>query len=101
MKQQAAELLKEPDTSTFTGLRDYTIMLMLLHTGIRLSELGAIQLQDVILSEKSLNIQRAKNGYGRRIPLTKHLSDVLNTYMKVRGHIEMTTSLFVTENHAS
>lgn len=97
-KQQAAKLLKAPNTSTFTGLRDYTIMLMLLHTGIRVSELGAIQLQDVILSEKSLNIQRSKNGYGRRMPLTKHLSDVLNAYMKVRGHIELTNSLFITEN---
>lgn len=71
---------------------------MFLHTGIRLSELGAIQLQDVILSEKSLNIQRSKNGYGSRMSLTKHLNDVLNAYMKTRGHIEMTNSLFVNEN---
>ena len=97
-KLQAAELLKEPDISTFTGLRDYTIMMTLLHTGIRLSELGAIQLKDVILSEKSLNIQRAKNRYGRRIPLTKQLCKVLNAYMKVRGHVEMTKRLFITEN---
>lgn len=79
-------------------MRDYAILLTFYHIGIRLSELAAIRIQDVILSEKSLNIQRAKNGYGRRIPLTKQLKDVLSAYMKVRGHIDNTDVLFVTEN---
>ncbi|MGE6487737.1 tyrosine-type recombinase/integrase [Paenisporosarcina sp. NPDC076898] len=97
-KQQVAKLLKAPDITRFTGLRDYTILLTFLHTGIRLSELAAIQIQDVILTDKSLNIQRAKNGFGRRIPLTKQLCDVLNAYMKVRGHVAKTNALFITEN---
>jgi integrase/recombinase XerD len=97
-KGQVNRLLKAPDITKFTGVRDYAIMLTFYHTGIRLSELAAIRLQDVIISEKSLNVQRAKNGYGRRIPLTKHLSNVLNAYMKVRGHVDKTDVLFISEN---
>lgn len=97
-KSQVKRLLKAPDISKFTGVRDYAIMLAFYHTGIRLSELAAIRMQDVILSEKSLNIQRAKNGYGRRIPLTKQLFTVLNSYIKARGHVENTDVLFITEN---
>lgn len=98
-KAQVRQLLSAPDVEKFTGLRDYAIMLTFYHTGIRLSELASIRVQDVILKERSLNIQRTKNGYARRIPLTKRLQAVLVTYLKVRGVVENTDVLFLTENN--
>lgn len=98
-KAQVRQLLSAPDVEKFTGLRDYAIMLTFYHTGIRLSELASIRVQDVVLKERSLNIQRTKNGYARRIPLTKRLQAVLVTYLKVRGVVENTDVLFLTENN--
>lgn len=98
-KEQVRRLLAMPDINKFTGLRDYAIMLTFYHTGIRLSELGAIRVQDVLLKDRSLNVQRTKNGYARRIPLTKRLQGVLVTYLKVRGVIEETDHLFLTEHN--
>lgn len=98
-KTQVRRLLAAPNITKFTGLRDYAILLTFYHTGIRLSELASIRVQDVLLKERALNIQRTKNGYARRIPLTKRLQGVLVTYLKVRGIVEETDYLFLTEHN--
>ena len=43
---EISRLLRQPEQTTFTGLRDYTMMLLLLETGIRISELVGIQVAD-------------------------------------------------------
>jgi len=40
-------LLAQPDTNTFTGLRDHVLLLCLLDTGLRLSEALGLRLDDV------------------------------------------------------
>jgi len=40
---QVKKLLKTADRSTFTGLRDYTMLLLMLETGMRLSELSGLK----------------------------------------------------------
>jgi integrase/recombinase XerD len=97
-KAQASKILAQPDLSTFTGLRDYAILLTFLHTGVRLSELAAINVQDVSLSEQSVNVQRTKNRYARRIPMSKRLREVLTVYMKARGIVDGEDALFLTGN---
>lgn len=93
---QLKRILAAPDISTFEGLRDLTIMTMFADTGIRLSELAAITVQDVILSDRSINLQRTKNRYARRVPLTKRLRAILKVYMRVRGVPDNTDALFIT-----
>lgn len=97
-KSQAAKIIAQPDLSTFTGLRDYAILLTFLHTGVRLSELGAINVQDVSLAERAINVQRTKNRYARRIPMSKRLREVLTVYMKARGVVDGEDALFLTGN---
>lgn len=97
-KAQSDKLLAQPDLTRFTGLRDYAILLTFLHTGVRLSELASIDMQDVSLAEGAVNVQRTKNRYARRIPMTKRLREVLTVYMKARGIIEGEDALFVTEH---
>lgn len=96
-KAQAAKVIAQPDLSTFTGLRDYTILLTFLHTGIRLSELTAINVQDVSLAERVVNVQRTKNRYARRIPMSKRLREVLAVYLQARGTVAGEDALFLTE----
>lgn len=94
-KAQLKRLLASPNVATFEGLRDLTMMLVFSDTGIRLSELQAIRISDIIFTDNALNVQRTKNGYARRIPLTKRLGDVLRLYLKVRGTDDPHALLFV------
>ncbi|WP_268876663.1 tyrosine-type recombinase/integrase [Niallia circulans] len=95
-KRQLKKLLDVPDTTTFIGLRDLAIMLTLAHTGIRLTELTSLRVQDVSFDDKgAINIQHAKNRYARRIPLTKRLKVVLKSYITERGVLD-NDSLFIT-----
>jgi integrase/recombinase XerD len=94
-KQQLKRLLDAPDLTTFLGLRDLAIMLTFAHTGIRLTELASLRLQDISFDGKgAINVQRAKNRYARRIPLTQRLKAVLKAYIQERGTID-TDILFI------
>lgn len=95
-KSQLKRLLDVPNISTFEGLRDLAVMIMLADTGVRISELAAIKVGDVVFSERSVNIQRTKNRYARRIPLTKRLQAVLKAYVTTRGVNGETDVLFIT-----
>jgi integrase/recombinase XerD len=48
-QEEVEALLRQPDTSGFIGLRDHTFMLLLLDTGIRLSEALGLRVSDVDL----------------------------------------------------
>ncbi|MFJ5713709.1 tyrosine-type recombinase/integrase [Neobacillus sp. NPDC093127] len=94
-KRQLKLLLDAPDVTTFIGLRDLAVMLTFAHTGIRLTELTSLRIQDVSFDGKgAVNIQRAKNRYARRIPLTKRLRAVLKAYIEERGALD-TDILFI------
>nr|WP_071460761.1 tyrosine-type recombinase/integrase [Bacillus mediterraneensis] len=95
-KRQLKMLLDAPDVTTFAGLRDLAMMLTLAHTGIRLTELVNLRVQNVSFDEKgAINVQYTKNRYARRIPLTERLKAVLKAYMQERGVLH-TDALFIT-----
>ncbi|MGG3622829.1 tyrosine-type recombinase/integrase [Bacillus gobiensis] len=93
--KQLRQLLNAPDKRTFTGLRDYTYMLLLLETGIRLSESAGILLEDVKLSEGTIFIRETKNHFHRYVPIQSMMKEQLRRYMKIRGTSE-SDHLFVT-----
>ncbi len=45
--EQLQKLLSQPNRSTFTGYRNYIMMLVMLDTGMRLKELAALQIKDI------------------------------------------------------
>lgn len=93
--KQLRQLLGAPDRRTFTGLRDYTYMLLLLETGIRLSESAGILVEDVKLSEGMLFIRNTKNHFHRYVPIQAKMREQLRRYLRIRGTCE-TEHLFVT-----
>ncbi|WP_026575964.1 tyrosine-type recombinase/integrase [Bacillus sp. UNC438CL73TsuS30] len=100
-KRQLKRLLDAPDTTSFIGLRDLAVMLTLAHTGIRLTELTSLRVQDVSFEGKGeINVQRAKNRYGRRIPLTARLRTVLRAYIEERGVLDHDSLFINVENHS-
>ncbi|WP_063892674.1 tyrosine-type recombinase/integrase [Paenibacillus sp. Leaf72] len=90
---QMKSLLNAPNRSTFTGLRDYTIMLTLLDTGIRISELEGISLHHVNWSDRTVKVY-GKGRKERLVPISRALEKALRNYTEVRGVLDC-DSLFV------
>lgn len=81
---QIRKLLSIPDKKTFTGLRDYTLMLLLLDTGLRLSEISGLLVSDINFSEGYIKVL-GKGGRERTVPLQGKLKRALKNYLAHRG----------------
>lgn len=93
--KQLRQLLNAPNMRTFTGQRDYTFMLLILETGIRLNEAAGILVDDVKLAEGQIFIRNTKNHFHRYVPIQEKMKEQLRRYLKLRGTCE-TDHLFVT-----
>lgn len=78
--------------NTFVGVRDITIFMLMLDTGIRLSELVGIKVNDIRGNE--LIIRETKNLNERSVYLSKKTIQQLNIYLRLRGKLD-TEYLFV------
>lgn len=97
-REQIREILKQPDLKMFVGLRDYTIMLTLLETGVRVRELTDIKINDVRFEDSQILID-GKNGENRLVPFQTQTARVLKHYIKARGRSE-SPYLFITVDDA-
>jgi integrase/recombinase XerD len=99
-KDQMIQLLNQPNRDSFTGFRDYTIMMILLETGLRISECIALEMDDINLKEQEIRVKLGKGRKARRVPIQKTCIQVLKKYIVERGDAE-TNSLFVNIDHGS
>jgi integrase/recombinase XerD len=86
-EEQVAAILSQPDVNTFTGLRDQTIMLVLLDTGMRLMELSLMQVSDIDLADGTIRIPSGKGRKPRIVPFQKTCQYQLNRYLQERGEL--------------
>lgn len=93
-------LLSVPDKTRFVGFRDYAMMLLLLDTGVRVSELVGIKLADIRMSDNELIIVSGKGGKNRRVYVSPKTREALKKYLRVRGDIPGVPNLFVTTENA-
>lgn len=93
-RAQLKALLDVPDRATFTGYRDYVAMLIMLDTGVRVSELVGIRMSDINYAERTIKI-RGKGRKERLVPFQTTLERHLRTYEEIRGYLE-TDALIVT-----
>ncbi len=77
------KLLSVPDTSEFLGLRDYTILVTLVFTGMRLQELVNLNLNDIDFERSTIKVF-GKGAKERLIPMNKILIDTLRDYFEKR-----------------
>jgi integrase/recombinase XerD len=94
-EQQLSVLLSLPNKNRFVGLRDYTIMLVLLDSGIRLSELVNIQLAHVKMADSEIIIPHGKGDKYRRVFVSPRTRDALKKYIQARGYVPGNTYLFL------
>lgn len=79
--EQLKEMVNLCQLSDKNGQRNLTILLLFLDTGIRLSELVNIDLNDVNLAEGTIKIRVAKGGKERIVPIGSLVQKVLWKYI--------------------
>jgi integrase/recombinase XerC len=79
-------LVETPDTDTVLGKRDRAILEMLYGTGMRVSELCGLNIEDIDFTHLSLRV-RGKGRKERIIPFGSKAKEALEVYMGVRGEL--------------
>ena len=96
-----ARLLSALDRGTFHGLRDYTMVLVLLDTGIRLNEIIQLELGDLDLATGELKVRhRVKDHEERIVYLSAASACALRDYLRERGDLPNTRRVFVSRDEA-
>jgi site-specific recombinase XerD len=75
-------ILAAPNTTTWLGRRDYTLLLLAIQTGLRVSELISLDREAIILGTAAHVFCLGKGRKERRTPLTKHVRDALQKWLK-------------------
>lgn len=89
-------LLALPDRSTYTGLRDYCLLLLTLDTGIRPSEALALLPSDVNLTGLAVHVRPeiAKTGKPRILPISAETAATIRRLLSVRPSSWASAPLF-------
>lgn len=84
------KLLKQPNNKTYVGLRDFTIMVIMLDCGIRVGELVSLKKNDVDLKGKFVNIRGeiAKSRTFRQIPLSSKSIKLLKELLSITNGLD-------------
>lgn len=85
--EQVKALLNVPNRKTFTGYRNYVLMLLLLDTGVRIGEVARIKVTDINWKDRSILIF-GKGRKERIVPFQKTLDRHLKEYVKIRGYLD-------------
>ena len=87
-------LLAAPDQRTWLGRRDHALLLVAVQTGLRLSELTGLQIQDVHLATGAHVRCSGKGRKERCTPLTKHTVAALKGWLRESAKGPATDWLF-------
>ena len=84
-KKEIKKMLNTCDTSIYSGLRDLTIMVTILDTGIRIQELCNCTTEDVDIKNKLLLVraQNAKSRKFRHLPLSRESTHLLKKMIEI------------------
>ena len=91
---EMSQLLEAPDASTPLGRRDRAILELFYASGIRLSELVALDLEDVDLSARMVRVM-GKGRKERIVPFNQKASAALRAWLKDRLALTRGDALFV------
>jgi integrase/recombinase XerC len=85
--KEMSHLLEMPDDSTALGARDRSILELLYASGVRVSELTSLEMEDVDLSEGMMRVM-GKGRKERMVPVGSKAIDALRHYLRRRGELE-------------
>lgn len=81
-KKEMGKLLALPDLKTPLGIRDRAILEVFYSTGIRVSELCNLTLNDIDIARGELRVNQGKNAKDRVVPLGEVACDYLGLYQR-------------------
>ncbi|WP_261800092.1 tyrosine-type recombinase/integrase [Paenibacillus sp. PAMC21692] len=93
-KEQVVSIFEQPDKKTFTGYRDFIMMMVLLETEIRISELCNLKTGDIFFKELEIRITNGKGGWARRVLFQQTCGKIIRKYLDIKGDLE-TAAMFV------
>jgi len=82
-KEQMERLLNQPILSTKSGLRDRAILELLFSTGLRVSELVALNKDDIDLKNREFGVV-GKGGRARLVFISKRAGQIIDRYLRIR-----------------
>lgn len=82
-QEDIQNLLKQPDKSRHTGYRDYSIMLILASTGMRISECLNLLISDIDFKNNRILINESKNRTPRIVGLAKTIRLELQRFIRL------------------
>lgn len=86
-KDEYQAVLNAPDPTTRLGIRDRAMLHVLVTSGLRVSELVGLQVEDVTFDERYVDIRvRGKGRKERVMRLWPSVADSLRAWLSVRGH---------------
>jgi site-specific recombinase XerD len=80
--EDVQRLLRAVDTSTWHGLRDHALLLMMSTYGLGAGEVIGLQLQDIDWNAGTLRMSRPKTGVNFVLPLLPAVAKVLACYLR-------------------
>lgn len=94
-REQVEGMLAVCDTKTFTGARDFAMLMTLCDCGLRVSELLSLQLDNVNTTERVITVAQAKCNKMRIVPYGESAARALRLYLVKRTAVEGEDALFV------
>lgn len=80
--EEVQKLLKQPNKRYPTGLRNKAIISLMLHCGLRLSEITDLKPGSINLTKGKLRVESGKGNKDRDLAIPDYLIDLLNTWRK-------------------
>ncbi|MCI0486217.1 MAG: tyrosine recombinase XerC [Blastocatellia bacterium] len=84
--EDVIRFIESPDLETVLGKRDRAILELLYASGIRVSELAGMNIDDIDFKHESIRV-RGKGRKERIVPFGSHAKEALQTYLGVRGEL--------------
>ena len=79
--EEVQQLFSQPDTTSYFGLRDRSIMELLYSSALRIAELAKLNIQDLFLEKRRILV-RGKGKKERLLPITDTAACWLKTYVE-------------------
>jgi site-specific recombinase XerD len=81
--------------------RDFAIVMLFLQSGLRVSELVNLKIQDVDFTSREITVRQGKGRKDRVVPLVKQAAAALKVYLAVRDGLPEYDEVFLARNGTS
>jgi len=97
--EEVARLLSSVDRTDGTGKRDYAIIILAAHLGLRSSDIVNLSFKDIDSTKKTIEIVQAKTGRPQTLVMNSEVEEAINDYIQ-NGRPQTTSSKIFIKSRA-